>query len=181
MLTSPDEANYPRMKKDKEQQLWCPALSMEGRVTCHGVPVELEAMRRYCFPSVIDEGALAGRYKTVGPIPRLLKLSDEKEYKRVLAELERTVNGMTADQVGSAMQSADSGGNVKQRIKYQVVDPKTLEVRGSALVPEALRCLVGRRSKLNVWKQAELVERQVAITHCHTSVGKAVEELLLST
>ena len=26
MLTSPDENNYPRMKKDKEQQLWCPAL-----------------------------------------------------------------------------------------------------------------------------------------------------------
>ena len=136
-------------------------------------------MRRYCFPSVIDEGALAARYKTVGPIPRLLKLSVEKEYKRVLAELERTVNSMPADRVRLAMQSADSGGNVKRRINYQVVDPKTLEERGSALVPEALRCFVGRRSKVNVLEQAALVERQFVITHCHTAVGKAFEELLL--
>ena len=178
MLTSPDEANYPRMKKDSDRQLWCPALSTGGRVTCRGVPVELEAMRRYCFSSVIDEDALARRYNQAGPIPRILKLPHE-EYEGALAELRRIVSGMTAVEVDLAMHSTDSGATTKQRIKYQVADPKTLEVRGSALVPEALRYLLNRRSKLNVLEQAALVERQVAITHCHTSVGKAFEELLL--
>ena len=93
-------------------------------------------------------------------------------YEDTLAELRRIARGMTANEVDLAMHSVDT---TKQRIKYQVVDPATLKVRGSALIPEAFRCLMSRRYKLNVVEQAALVERQVAITHCRMSLGKAFE------